>query len=114
MDLESCLSGIRYQVKAMDDEQQRKADIFARCESMGEDAVRGEVHVKARLFHHTELPTAAKWLYAHNRKRNERVMQENVTAPRRSIFVVAVSAFFAGVAAVAALVTPILTYRHNL
>jgi hypothetical protein len=95
-------------------EEFNKGPIIAKCEDMGEDAVRAEIDINGgRLIRRDDIPIAREWLYKRDRERNEKVMQENATATRRNTRIAAISAFFAGVAAVAALVTAIITSCHS-
>lgn len=93
-------------------EDKRRALIFKMCMDNGEAAVRADVDYGGKLFHRDDQPIVREWLFTLEHEKNERVRQENAAATRRSIFWLAVSAIAAGIAALAALVTVILTYTH--
>lgn len=95
-------------------EAERRARVFQQFEDMSEDTVRAEIQ-RGRVYQISpeDEPLAREWLIARDRARNERVLQENAAAVRRSVFWAAFSAVAAGIAAVAALATAILTYTYH-
>lgn len=82
-------------------EDEIRKDVIARCEKLGEDAVRGHVQTRS-YFSQWEFAYAATWL-------SERDSERNAAATRKSLFWARFSTIAAGIAALAALFTAIVT-----
>ena len=85
-----------------DNEVQTRVEALRVCERMGEEGVRADLDEGGENISPTYRRYVREWLYAKDRKRNER-MNRLATA----------SAISAGVAAVAALVTAFITSCHS-